>query len=371
MEPYTPHQIYSRFIKLSNADSVEYYPTNTNQEYTNRIRKPITTQFYSGILEVGLHSLYYKPVQPTPKGSIFKHPGDNVVKVRDRGEAICYIEKTAGQDALKFISNVGEQFKECGFSIGLAMRIVTAGKIYTILRQNQKDQFVTIDAVYCEALGLENKPYPEGEFQGVTPINEELFSKIDVKQRMAVTSYKDGPIVEVQVTEPQDKTVWGVINSINDALNSYKVDFVYDAKNITFTNEGSAILFVQLSPFMEKAFGVPENTWFSGKTESLPTFGTIDFGLETPRLVYVKSNIVEEDQYPNMDEQVIQELELPATFEKYVLKTFHPILYKRISKATTTIDHIKITLEDEHGDPIKLKVGSTSWANLIFRERLL
>ncbi len=122
---------------------------------------------------------------------------------------------------------------------------------------------LTISPIYYLAMGFGSTDrFKNGVTEAKYAYSQELYDKIDASERIRLDFIKNVS-VSVSMNEPTKKVVSYLISSINLALRSYKISFVYDGSNMEFNSTQPGHM-CKLSHLLCTIFAIPLDTIFHG-----------------------------------------------------------------------------------------------------------
>ena len=358
--PTLPVSLYST---MSSSACHEYFPQNLNTSFWNKLPCPIQSQ--GANLEMALTDVYFTASQQTRKNTIFGHErGDNRIKVVERLLSDHFVNKLEGGIG-KFVEHCNIEFKRRGIKIHFNLLIKPDGTQVYVLNLDQMDFNVKMTKEYGEALGFLEPFYSAGRHEADRAPLQELFDKIDIRQKLELVIFKDHDY-SVTVEEPVAKTVPDLISSINTALIKTEVVFTWDGILFTFEQEGKGIVFVYLSPFLEKLFGVPPNSAFTGPEMSFPTYSVINLGM-TPDFYIITCNAVEPQIYNGRLLPILKMIPFADSKDLRHTSCF-PLQY--VPLRHDTISNLKIEIFDENLSYSELATASDTTVTIHIRDRV-
>jgi hypothetical protein len=353
----------SSYCTLSASSSAELYPHNINTDYTNHLVDP--TLHGGRNLEVALLDLYFTPSPDKQKHTIF-NPGtdENKIKVITRYRSDHFVAKIPGR-IQAFVEHCNDEFKKRGVRVHFNYLITPEGKRYYVLNLNQPGYTIHITRSYAVAMGFTKASYPSGKQQGEEEINQVFFEAIPVTERMDLIISKDVETTAI-CKEPEIKSVVYLMSEMNNCLEPFHADFVYDGETITFEDKGTGGTIIVLSTFLNTLFGIPDGTQFSGSSVSYPAYSTINLGL-APEFHLITCSLIEPQLYNSHLLPVLRLIPFESGSGKMHVQINRP---QYVPVSSERFANIRIQILDENLDFSALATESDTTVVLHVRSRL-
>jgi hypothetical protein len=361
----------SQFVQFSNSNSLEYFPENTNQSFRNNLIKPIATESCHSIIEAALLEVVYTPLAPQTQ-NVFPTDDTKEIQVKYKSYGQAGSEKRKGMSVAEALNELNMEFEKIAKEIHFEVDFADEGETptYCTLTNGYEGKFVQLDPLFAQICGFKSIEFGQGRFRADEAIKWDVYDKLEVGSSLTVTVFDYIQKASVFCQEPTEKTIDGLMKSINDAVKSLEVSFKYNTTTLEFTGDGDTTNFVQLSEYLSKLFGIPTDHWWGEDKESFPTYSTIDFGGKKPFSVVVHCNAVEPQQQAHGLASVIKSFPFPEKFSANpVTVTFSPAIYLPVKCIPNPIETVQIVFKDEHGQPVKLLDGSITYCLVHVKER--
>ena len=215
----------SKYILLSSTSSHEYFPGNQGNDFSNKLIEPIRSNFNSN-LEIGLVELYYTPVPPVHKKTIFGHETrDNIISIAQRFESAIYRTKEAVRIAV-FVESLNRELAK--FRPEVKFKYFGDGHTLRLIIVNDFKGFrVELTTEYARAFGFSKFVFKNGETLAEHPFNQSIYDSIDVTLQIKMSFIKDVQ-KDVTVNEPSEMDVSYLISEMNKAVSQFDISFLYD-----------------------------------------------------------------------------------------------------------------------------------------------
>jgi len=351
----------STYLTLSSSGSHDYFPENLNYSFTNKLVNSVSSE--GKHMELALVEAFFNPAIDTIKVNIFENKQDATIKYGVRPQAEHYVLKTPGSIEY-FIEHMNQDFKKRGIGISFNILVTEKREEFFVLNLNYPGYKVKMSEDFSRAMGFVKKVYESGRNVAEEQFVEELYANIPNTERMRFVVFQE-TISYVVVKEPSIKSVTGLISEINKSLADKDISFHYDGNSISYEDDSDKNAFINLSSFLEKLFGIPDGTEFTGGEMTLPSYSTINLGL-TPNFHVITCNIVEPQNFKGELVPVIKTI--PFKNSKGLLHTEITNL-QYVPVSVQTIENVKIDIRDENLNFSKIASDSDSTVVVHIRSR--
>ena len=265
--------LYSTYVTLSSNNSLNYFPENTTSSFKNILNGWISTS--SGPLEVALCDLFYVPKSP-PESFIFeKNTKDNIILVEGRFIAMYFVHRKEDEVFLETWNRLSDILNK--YTKDYSVFLQSKGKQWHLGVENRNEEGfkMIFEENYATAFGFQTTEFSKGKYLSANPVSQALLDKIDFTDPVKITIQKSKPFIG-SLEEPVEKTVNGVVNSINKCLSSLNIKFTYENNSLSATGLSSKNYYLKFSPFLCKLFGINIDFWFSPTKISIPSVANIE-----------------------------------------------------------------------------------------------